>query len=121
MSTGGKSISKYFVWILLALLIVGLAGFGATNLSGTVRTVGSVGDTEITTSEYFRALQNRLQSLSQQSGDAVTLQEAQARGIPDQVLSQLVVNAALQEESRLHDASRLVREVERPVHKPRIS
>ncbi len=99
MSTGGKSISKYFVWILLALLIVGLAGFGATNLSGTVRTVGSVGDTEITTSEYFRALQNRLQSLSQQSGEAVTLQEAQARGIPDQVLSQLVVNAALQEES----------------------
>lgn len=105
MSTGRNSVSKYFVWILLALLIVGLAGFGATNLSGTVRTVGSVGDTEITTTEYFRALQNRLQSLSQETGEAVSFREAQSRGIPDQVLSQLVITAALQDEADRLDLS----------------
>ena len=44
MALRGTSISKGFVWVILALLIVGLAGFGATNLSGTVRSVGAVGD-----------------------------------------------------------------------------
>ena len=48
MAARGNTISKTFIWILLALLIVGLAGFGATNLGGNIRTVGSVGDKPIT-------------------------------------------------------------------------
>ena len=32
--------SKTAVWILMGLLILGLGGFGATSLTGTVRTVG---------------------------------------------------------------------------------
>ena len=39
--------SRVLVWILLGLLIVGLAGFGATNFGGSVRSVGKVGDTDI--------------------------------------------------------------------------
>ena len=47
MALRGTSISKGFVWVILALLIVGLAGFGASNLSGTVRSVGAVGDNRL--------------------------------------------------------------------------
>ena len=40
----GKSISKTFVWIIIGLAMLGLGGFGASNLSGTIRTIGTVGD-----------------------------------------------------------------------------
>ena len=40
MSKGNTS--KTLVWILMGLLILGLGGFGVTNLGGTVRTVGDV-------------------------------------------------------------------------------
>ena len=38
-----KSITKPLVWILMGLLVLGLAGFGVTSLSGTLRTIGKVG------------------------------------------------------------------------------
>jgi len=41
---GKSKLSRTFVWILMGLLFVGLAGFGATNLSGSARSVASVGD-----------------------------------------------------------------------------
>ena len=38
----------------MGLLILGLGGFGVTNLSGTVRSVGSVGEADISLNEYAR-------------------------------------------------------------------
>ena len=32
--------SKFFVWVILGLLIVGLAGFGATSFSGYRQAIG---------------------------------------------------------------------------------
>lgn len=94
--------SRIFVWILLGLLIIGLAGFGATNLTGTVRTVGEVGDEPIEAQAYARALQNELRALTQQRGSAVTFQEAREAGVDQQVLGRLIVQAALD-----HEADRL--------------
>ncbi|MCJ8335478.1 MAG: SurA N-terminal domain-containing protein, partial [Epibacterium sp.] len=42
-----KNLSKSFMWILMALLIVGLAGFGVASGSGANRTVASVGDSTV--------------------------------------------------------------------------
>ena len=97
----GKSggIGKTFVWILMGLLFVGLAGFGATNLSGTVRTVGSVGEKSISTDDYFRAVQQELRALSAQTGQAVSFREAQDAGIIDGVIARLVTTAALDHEA----------------------
>ena len=47
----GKA-SNFFVWVILLLLIVGLAGFGATNFGGSVQSVGRVGETEIEINRY---------------------------------------------------------------------
>jgi peptidyl-prolyl cis-trans isomerase D len=44
---------NFFVWIIVGLLFVGLLGFGAGGLSGTVRSVGTVGDKSLTTQSYF--------------------------------------------------------------------
>ncbi len=95
----GKA-GRVVVWVILALLVVGLAGFGATNFGGSVRSVGSVGDTEIPVTTYARALQEELRALEQQAGRSFTLSEAQAFGIDRAVLQQVVAQAALDEEAR---------------------
>jgi peptidyl-prolyl cis-trans isomerase D len=94
-----KSISKTLVWILMGLLILGLGGFGITNLSGTVRSVGSVGEAEIDINDYSRALQNEIRALESERGEPVSFAQAEAQGIPDAVLSRLVAQAALTHET----------------------
>lgn len=98
----GKGISKGAMWVLMGLLIVGLGGFGATNLSGTVRSVGNVGDAEIDITTYARALQNEIRALEAERGDPVSFAEARAAGVDRNVLARLVSRAALE-----HEAGRL--------------
>ena len=100
MAKTKTSPSKIAVWIIIGLLIVGLAGFGTGNFGGTVRTVGAVGETEITTDEYYQALQGELGRLSQDAGRNVTLAEARALGIEQNVMARLLATAALDEEAR---------------------
>ncbi len=95
----GNSISKTLVWILMGLLFVGLAGFGATNLSGTVRSVGSVGDTAISVDDYARALQNEINSAQAETGQALNFAQAQALQVPQRALSQLITSTAITEEA----------------------
>lgn len=99
MAARVKSLGNTFVWIILALLIVGLAGFGATNLSGTVRTVGHVGDQTISVDTYARALQNEIRGIEAQTGQALPMQQVSALGLDQRVLSQLVTMAALDDEA----------------------
>ena len=86
------------VWVLMGMLILGLGGFGVTSFTGGVTKVGSVGDTDITTDDYARALQTQISALSQQFGKQVSLQEAMAFGIDQQVLQTVITRAALDNE-----------------------
>lgn len=95
-----NSISKMAVWILLGLLILGLGGFGVTNLSGTLRSIGSVGEAEIDVNDYARALQNEIRALEAERGSPVSFAEARGAGIDQTVLSRLVAEAALADETR---------------------
>ncbi len=91
--------ASVMVWVLMAMLIGGLGGFGVTNFGGNISKIGSVGDREITTTEYARGLQQQLNSLSQQFGTQITLAQAQTLGIDQQVLQGLVTGAALDNEA----------------------
>ncbi|WP_417208724.1 peptidyl-prolyl cis-trans isomerase [Antarctobacter sp.] len=99
MAAKKSGIGKYLVWGLLGLLLLGLGGFGATNFSGTVRSIGKVGEAEISTSDYFRALQAEMRNFQERTGQALSFQQAQSLGLTQQVLSQLVVTAALENEA----------------------
>jgi peptidyl-prolyl cis-trans isomerase D len=87
------------VWVLMGMLVLGLGGFGVTSFSGGVTRVGSVGDTDITTDDYAVALQNQIDALSQQFGKQLSLQEARAFGIDQQVLQSVITRAALDNET----------------------
>ncbi|WP_304618516.1 peptidylprolyl isomerase [Paracoccus sediminilitoris] len=97
LRTKGKST---VVWILLGLMVLGLGGFGVTSFSGGTTEVGSVGDTKITADEYARALQNEMRNLSQQTGQQITMAQAQQMGLPAMVQGQLIGAAALAEQAR---------------------
>jgi len=96
-----KSLAKEIaVWVLMAMLIVGLGGFGITSFSGGVASVGRVGDTEISVDDYALAFRGRVAALSEQLGLQITTQDALAFGLEGQVLEGLVQNAALDNEAR---------------------
>ena len=97
MARGG--ISKFFVWILLGLLIIGLAGFGATNLTGAARSIGSVGGQDINIDDYARGLQEEIRAIEAQTRQPLSFSEAQAYGLDRNVLSRLVTAAALDNEA----------------------
>lgn len=90
---------KTAVWILMGLLILGLGGFGATSFTGNVQKVGAVGDRDISVNEYGRALQNEMRAFEAQTGQPMSFEQAQAFGLDQRVLSQLVTAAAIDNEA----------------------
>jgi peptidyl-prolyl cis-trans isomerase D len=94
----GKT-SKTFMWGIMGLLIVGLGGFGATNLSGNITRVGSVGDEDIDVNEYARNLQQDIRAIEAQAGSAMPFNQVLAAGIDRAVLARLVGQAALDNEA----------------------
>ena len=99
MVSAAKKTGNIVVWILLLLLIVGLAGFGVGNFGGSVDAIGKVGDEEITVDEYARELQRALRDQSEAQGRSVTLAEAQAMGIVGQVRASVIAAATMDNEA----------------------
>ncbi len=97
LRTKGKST---IVWILMGLMVLGLGGFGITSFSGGTTEIGSVGDTKITADEYARALQSEMRAFSQQTGQQITMQQAQQMGLAQSVQANLIAAAALAEQAR---------------------
>lgn len=94
-----KGIGSYVVWVLLILVMMGLGGFGVTNFGGGVTTLARVGDREIETADYARALQQELNALSAQVGQPIPFSQAQAFGLDTQVLQTVITRAALDNEA----------------------
>ncbi|WP_282151292.1 peptidylprolyl isomerase [Ruegeria atlantica] len=98
MAAGVKKLSKTFVWILMGLLMLGLAGFGATSLSGTVRSVAQVGNEDISVDDYVRELQREIRAVEQQTGQPLQMSQAIEFGLDRLALSRLTALAALDNE-----------------------
>lgn len=86
--------------LLLGLLAVSLVGFGVDGFGGTVRSIGTAGDQDISTDDYFRALQQELRVLTQQTGQPMTLDQAMVFGVDQQVRAQLITAAVLDHETQ---------------------
>ncbi|WP_375281855.1 peptidyl-prolyl cis-trans isomerase [Pseudooctadecabacter sp.] len=90
---------NFFVWIVMGLLFIGLMGFGATGLSGTVRAIGNAGDKPIAAQSYYLELQNRIASASAEQGRQISFPEAEAQGIPATALQVVVGQRSLDNEA----------------------
>ncbi len=91
--------ASVMAWVLLAMIVGGLGGFGVTNFGGGVASIGTVGDRKIDVNDYARALRQAMDGFSKQIGQPVTLQQAQAIGLDRQVLQQVMDRAALDNET----------------------
>lgn len=94
-----SSVGKTAMWILMGLLFLGLGGFGAVNLSGNIRTIGSVGDKPIAVDTYARQVQQELRAISQQSGSPMSFAQAQSLGLDRAVLQRITRERALDHEA----------------------
>ncbi len=85
--------------ILLAVLVLSFAVWGVADVfTGYGRgSLAKVGSTEIPVSDFQRAFQNELDTISQQSGRRISAEEARAAGLDDRILSQLMAWAAIEE------------------------
>ena len=95
----GKKLSDFIVWIILGLLIIGLAGFGIGNFGGSATQIGSVGNATISANAYARALQAELRAQAAEGGPYTTLAGLQSAGIDRAILDGLVARAALTHEA----------------------
>jgi peptidyl-prolyl cis-trans isomerase D len=87
----------WFGKILGAFLIVGLAGFGISNVItgfGT-NTVATVAGQDISVRDYQRAYNTQINAIAQQIGRVPTVEEANAFGVPGAVLDRLAGEAAV--------------------------
>ena len=99
MAAAKGRTTRVLVWIILGLLVVGLAGFGTRNFGGRIRSVGQVGNTEIDVDRYARALGQELRQFGSDRG----------------VLARLIAAAALENEVTRLGLSVGDREVQRQV------
>ncbi len=95
-----KSKNNIFVWAMLGLLAIALAGTGIGGFAGGTNRIGSVGDVVITTDDYARALQQELLALTRQTGQPITLADMIGQGLDQAILRNLVARAALTGETQ---------------------
>lgn len=91
-----KKRANSVIWALLALMMLGLGGYGVTSFSGGQTELGSVGDRVISVNDYARTLKREIDAFSAQIGQPVGFPQAQSLGIDRTVLAQLVSSATLE-------------------------
>ncbi len=94
-----KKNKRYGVWIVVILILLGLAGFGSGGLSGNIRNIGTVGEKDVSVNAYQNALNQQIRSLSAQFGAPISFQQAQAFGIDQAALNQLILTRTLDNEA----------------------
>ena len=92
-------------WVAKFLLIMLVASFGVWGISGSILTAGgdavvTVGDTEVSPTEFRLAYDRQVGVVSRQIGQRLTSEQARAFGIENQVYSQLIAGALLDEQAR---------------------
>jgi peptidyl-prolyl cis-trans isomerase D len=101
-----KASANWLGRIVMGVVMTLLAGsFAIWGINDIFRgfgrsTVAKIGPTEIPIEQFRQTYNDALQMLSRQSGHVITPDEAMARGVPRQVLSEMVAEAGLNERAR---------------------
>ncbi len=90
---------RYFLWAIMILLCVGLLGFGTGGFNSNVRSIGSVGEKDLTVNDYRAALNQQIRAVEAQIGTRIPFNDAQSLGIVAAAQSQLITRRALDNEA----------------------
>mgnify|MGYP003624361791 FL=1 len=92
-----KSASTWVAKVLIGLLVLSFAVWGVNDFIGGINrtTIATVGETTVSAERFDRALSIEISRLQRQIQQPVSRSQAVAFGIPNQVISQLVTEAAL--------------------------
>lgn len=96
-----KSAGTWVAKVLIGLLILSFAVWGVNDFIGGINrtTVATVGETDVSAQRFDRALSIEISRLQRQIQQPVSLSQAVAFGLPNQVMSELVSQAALDDVS----------------------
>ncbi len=96
-----KASGTWIAKILLGILVIsfGVWGISGNFFGGVGNSVLTAGDTPVSITEYRLAYDRQMQVMSRQFGTRLTREQAQALGVDQQVLSQLVAGALLDEQA----------------------
>ena len=92
-----SKINKFFAWIIVLLLVLGLAGFGLQDVLsrwGTSK-LATVGEVEISTEEFGQSFIREINYISQNIGKNLTIEEAKSFGLHLQVVESLINRSLL--------------------------
>ncbi|MBI1492051.1 SurA N-terminal domain-containing protein [Halocynthiibacter styelae] len=99
-------ITKFFVWAIIVMLVVGLGGFGLSNFGGSSQAVVTAGSRSVTVQEYYNALQGELRQVAAETQQPATLASVNeiytqiyGQTLDQQVLDRLTLDAALDNEA----------------------
>ncbi|MHA1600566.1 MAG: SurA N-terminal domain-containing protein [Alphaproteobacteria bacterium] len=98
-----KIVTKIIVFILFGLLIISFVVWGVGDILRTPSqdtVLAEVGDIEIEEREFRRNLSRELNRLSARLGRRLDIQQAEARGIVDQVFGQLIGRALFDQKAK---------------------
>jgi peptidyl-prolyl cis-trans isomerase D len=95
-------LGRIVMGVVMSVLAASFAVWGINDIfRGFGRsTVAKIGGIEIPIEQFRQTYTDALQMLSRQSGHPITPDEAMARGVPRQVLSEMVAEAGLNERAR---------------------
>ena len=102
------SIGKFFAWILVGLLLIGLLGFGITDVlvGRSNSNLATVGDSKITSQDFVRVFQQDLSYYSEQIGKDISIEEAKSLGIPQISLGKLINSELISQKLKQFGISR---------------
>ena len=103
MTSRRSKTSTVFAWLIVFILVIGLAGFGIQDVlrsSGT-NEVATFGNQKISSDDYVRMIQQETRSLSQRFGTQLSFSQAQSLGVAQIALQKLISSAIL--DQTVHD------------------
>ena len=87
--------------VIIGILVLAFALWGVADIfsaAGLDNVVAKVGSTEISANDYDLQLKNQIRTLSAQTQNQLTMEQARAIGIDKNVLDQVIARAALDEQ-----------------------
>ena len=97
-SSSGSKMSKFFVWAILLMLIVGLGGFGIGGFGRSLDKIGSIGNKKISTNDYVNALRQEISNFERQNGKPISFNEALTLGLDGVAINKLLSTASMDSE-----------------------